>query len=151
MIRKNSSRLWNLNALSRQVNYWAWGFNSRQISVRGKLEHRFPISFMTVRLFEPCFTLFLSFGVSAQLKSPPIIKLLSEDPRRVWFKFWWNLICCGMSFGAYTLARTRFWLYSLISKIIDLPLLSLVLLITCNWYLGLTRIITPLLWFDPGL
>ena len=55
--------------------------------MRAKLERRFPISFMTVCLFEPCFTLFLSFGVSAQLKSPPIIKLLSENPRRVWFKF----------------------------------------------------------------
>ena len=47
------------------------------MSVRSKCEHRFPISLMTICLLLACLTLFVSLGVSAQLKSPPIIKLLS--------------------------------------------------------------------------
>ena len=68
------------------VNDKVWRFNSRQISVRAKLEHRFLISFMTVCSFERCFTLFLSFGVSAQLKAPPITKFQFENPIKASFK-----------------------------------------------------------------
>ena len=74
--------------------------------MRAKLEHRFPISFMTVCLFEPRFTLFLFFGVSAQLKSPPIVKLLSENPRRVWFKF--SLQC--RRFWWFSSVKPPFWI-----------------------------------------
>ena len=88
-----------------------------------------------------------NFGFNVQWKSPAIIQLPARDEivrKRLWKNFGSSML------GAYIFIRFVFYVISVPCRIMYLPVLSLIILVTWNGMDLSIKIITPLAWEVKG-